>query len=98
MAKAKTEVAESVLIEIPVFPVDLSAYATERADIRCNTARQRYALKTLTESLMRRAARLPPTTSEPAGLLVNSPARALMWVLEQIADESEKAQVGMPQR
>ena len=98
MAKAAKSVADCVLIEIPVFPVDLGAYATERADIRCNTPRQRYALKALTESLMRRAARLPATTAEPAGLLVNSPARALMWVLEQIADESEKAQIGMPNR
>lgn len=92
MAKAK-EAATSGVLEFPVGPVDLSQYAGRHANVQLTNDRQAFALKMLTTELIRSRATIRGVCEE---IPVNSQARAVMWLLERVADETEAAGVALP--
>lgn len=92
MAKAK-EAADTGVLEFPLGAVDLTQYAGRHANVQLTTDRQAQSLKMLTVELIRRRATIRGAV-EP--IPVNSPARAVMWLLERVADETEAAGVALP--
>lgn len=92
MAKAK-ESADTGMIEFPIGPVDASQYAGRHENVQMTTDRQAHSLKMLTVELIKRRATIRGATEE---IPVNSPARAVMWLLERVADETESVGVKLP--
>ena len=92
MAKAKG-IEPVGLLEFPVCDVDRAGYASEHADVRCSNPRQKAAMQMLTIELIRQQA----TVSGLSGpIRVNSPARAIMWLLERVADGAENSGAQFP--
>lgn len=74
------EVISSVLIEIPVMPFDASKYRTNQLHLRL-TQRQADAMRVIFDGLHEAKRKLD------SGKHVDSPADAVKWILERIADE-----------
>lgn len=92
MAKAKESV-DTGMIEFPIGPVDASQYAGRHANVQLTNDRQAFALKMLTLELIRQRATIHGADGD---IPVNSPARAVMWMMEQVANEAENAGVAFP--
>jgi hypothetical protein len=91
---AKSKGVEPVgLLEFPVCEIDRSGYASEHADVRCTNTRQRAAMQMLTIQLIRQQATIKGSSGD---IRVNSPARAVMWLLERVADGAEQSGVEFP--
>lgn len=91
MAKAAKNVADDTgLIEIPVGVVAMS-YATEHVNVQLGNEKRARALKMLTEQLMRKGERVRQRNAAEDGLIVNTSGRAVLWLLDRVADAAEES-------
>jgi len=92
MAKGK-DAATAGMLEFPIGKVDLTQYAGRHANVQMTNDRQAFALKMLTLELIRNQAVIRGADGD---IPVNSPARAVMWMMEQVANEAESVGVSFP--
>lgn len=91
MAKSTKNVAEdNGLIEFPIGIVDCS-YATEHVNVQLGNEKRARALKMLTEQLMRKGERVRQRNAAEDGLIVNTSGRAVLWLLDRVADAAEES-------
>ena len=95
MAKAAKSVADdTTLVEIPVGVVAKS-YAAEHVNVQLGNEKRAIALKMLMEQLMKKGERIRQRNAAEDGLIVNTSGRAVLWLLDRVADAAEESGIQM---
>lgn len=86
MAKTAKEVGG--ILEFPIGAVNTKEYASGHVNVQLGCEKREYAMKMVTEQLMRSGARVRGRGGET--LMVNTTGRAMLWLLDRIVDNAEE--------